>query len=371
MVFPKYTYAEKNSGFSAFSTNQIQFPVEDMGILFTGKVMYTPTNTPAEGVEVSLAIKDTLATILSSRTNAVGCFAMVLNGFGNKTGNISLTRDGELLDGNYSVQVDSKFNFMQKSGIQPIALTHDQQFIASMKDEAQRTLIQRAFQNNGTVESDNSLENILDSEPFFGKPQITVYPMNFILLPNFEEISREILPRVRYKQTKSGCQIFVTDIENDIKSEHPVVLLDGVPVIAQCDLFPLTSDDIRRVEIQSGYRVSGNFIYNGLIAVYTTDKYKTKKKEKDERISYSIPGYVNNETIYSIPGNDGSQSLTKLPDFRNQLYWNSGIQIKAGQSSNIDFYSSDEEGEYIIDVLGYTNTGYPIHYQQTFTVSDH
>jgi hypothetical protein len=194
--------------------------------------------------------------------------------------------------------------------------------------------------------------------------------MNFIMLPNFEEIAREVLPRVKYRQTKSGCETQITDIENNIKSEHPLILLDGFPVAAPCDLYPLNSDDIKRIEIQSGNHVSGNLLYNGLLAVFTTDNYRTKKKEMAERKLYRIPGYVNDESVFSIPVEGGKLSSARLPDFRNQLYWNPDVQFKNGQSSSLSFFTSDEEGEYIIDILGYTSKGFPVHYQQTFKVSD-
>jgi hypothetical protein len=368
-VIPRNTIDERKSVQNSLTGCFDQFPIEDLGILITGKVYNNQTNTPAKGIEVNLAVKDTLATILAARTDSMGCFGMLLNSNGTKFGNIILKRDGEILDRNYEVMIDDKSDFIRLDSKQPMALSTDQQFIATMKDEAQRALIQRAFHSNGTSQTKHILTHPTSQEPFYGKPQITVYPGNFIALPNFEEIAREVLPRVRYRQTKSGCEAYVTDIENNVKSERPVLLLDGVPVVATCDLYPLNSDDIKRVEIQSGNRVSGNLLYNGLIAVYTNDNYKTKKKDIDERVAFQIPGYVNNESVYSVPEESGKTSA-KSPDFRNQLYWNPDIEIKGDQPSGISFYTSDEEGEYVIDILGYTAEGYPVQIRQTFTVSD-
>jgi hypothetical protein len=368
-VIPRYIDSkekEKSTHAGCFSL----CPVEDLGIILSGKVINTFDNLPVEGVEIILAVKDTLASIHSGKTDSKGCFALLLKSYGNKTGNIILKKEGVVLGQNYKVLLDEKSDFLSMAPSVSLQLSNDYAFVTQMKDEAQRALIQRAFHSN------NEGANVIQSDKpgvlqtFYGKAQITVYPGNYISLPNFEEISREVLPRVKYRKNKVGCEVFVTDIENNLRSESPIVLLDGVPVISSCDLFPLNSEDIRKVEIQSGVRVSGNYLYNGLVAIFTSDNYRTKKKEADERNTYYIPGYVNSELSFSIPEASQKSSASGIPDFRNQLFWNPDLQITE-DSSVVSFYTSDEEGEYLIDILGYTNEGYPVSFQQAFTVYDH
>ena len=47
----------------------------------------------------------------------------------------------------------------------------------------------------------------------------------------------------------------------------------------------------------------------------------------------------------------------RIPDFRNTLYWNPDMHTDKTGKSAVEFYSSDESGEYIITVEGMTGDG--------------
>jgi hypothetical protein len=46
-----------------------------------------------------------------------------------------------------------------------------------------------------------------------------------------------------------------------------------------------------------------------------------------------------------------------LPDFRNTLYWNPDLHTDISGKTPVEFYSSDESAEYIIDVEGISVDG--------------
>jgi hypothetical protein len=367
-VFPRFPLSsDLINNQSALSDNE-KFPVEDVGMLYTGTVFNSVNNTPVKGIEVNLAIHDTIPAMYSSRTDSLGKFTFLINEYNNHSGYINLLFNELPLSGNYSVEIDDKFNYFSGMRNPSIYLPNNPEFIKQMKDEAQRVLIQRAFRNNDLQQSSMFPVDSHSVVPFYGKPLMVVFPEEYFMLPNFEEIAREILPRVKFRQSKSGCDLTIIDIENNIKSEHPIILLDGIPVNGPCDLYPLNSDDIDRIEIQSGYRVSGNLLYNGLIAVFTTDKYKEKNKAKNGRTSYFIPGYINNTNVLSYAPENNNSNQRSAPDFKNQLYWNPDLQLQSG--ADLGFTTTDEEGDYILDVFGYTKTGCPLHIYKIFNVSD-
>ena len=202
---------------------------------------------------------------------------------------------------------------------------------------------------------------------FYGDPLIVVYPGDFFFLPNFGEIIREIIPRVRFKNNNSQCELIVTDIENGIKSNTPLVLLDGIPVNNICDLQMLNSDHIQRIEVQSGLRVVGNFLYNGMVAIYTTIDYKLKNKKSNLENTFQVPGYTYSPDFSLLYGEYISKGETH-PDFKNQLYWNPNVALRNNEKAEIEFLTSDELGEYVIDITGYTENGVQINRQETFLV---
>lgn len=347
----------------------IQYPAEDMGLLFTGRITPGPGTLVMQNYMVMLVVKDTMGSVVAATTDSLGCFSMLLNECGNKEGQLILFSDGVSLIKDNKLELDEKFFYRSSRMNNQNRLIREQDsgFIKVMQDEAQRVLIQKAFGNNNTG-TDLSLSGSTCSvERFYGEPEITVYPGIFFFLPNFEEIAREILPRVRYKYTKDECELLVYHTEDNTHSYHPVVFIDGIYISDYRLLYEMNSDDIQRIEIQSGLRVSGQLLYDGLLSIFTTPKYKAGKARKDANINYSIPGYVNVNSEYS-PDIEAVLKNPKIPVFANQLYWNPLLLPDENGTAEIRFTTSDEEGEYVIEIMGITTDGIPVQYRKHFEV---
>lgn len=336
-----------------------RYPVEDIGIIYTGRVWEADTYTPSPGISVVLAMQDTLPTLMASVTDSSGRFVFLRNDFGSRGAYIDMYKNGVRQNGNLKFQLVSKFHYLnintKSTGTPPVLNSEESSYL---ENEADRVVIQRAFGHLTTIEVMQDTVRVSDRAPFYGKPGNVVYPEIFFELPNFEEIAREILPRVRYNKNKKGCTITVVHIENGTRSGNPLLLHDGVPVRDVCEVYPLNSDDIQRVEIQSGLRVSGNLLYEGLVALYATPEYRMKEKDDNKRPLYPIVGYHKPRGSASMIQIAGEEHTDYEPDFRNQLYWN------ASYNWNLDtlrFLTSDETGAYVVDFKGYTMSGEMIH----------
>ena len=117
--------------------------------------------------------------------------------------------------------------------------------------------------------------------------------------------------------------------------------------------------DVEKIEIlKSPQNLSyfGTEGANGVIAIYTrhgqTDKPNQVLKGLLER---KIAGYSSCKKFYSpkyLPG----EVKNPAPDFRTMLYWNPEVVTSNG-SADLNFYTSDQTGNYIINVEGITNEG--------------
>ena len=366
VVFPRYYPTSK-----IYIPGSVEYVAEDMGLIYSGKAVNNSGNGKLKNLQLALAIRDSMGVIVAATTDSTGHFAMLLNEYGDKEANIFLSFEGIPLNGN-NISIDEKYYYRTShSFIQsPVSCTYDSLFIGEMKDEAQRVLIQRAFRNNGLKAKVNADSSMISQGSFYGEPDIVVYPGEFFFLPNFEEICREILPRVRYKHTKDKCEVIVFHNENGLRSENPIVLVDGICITDCRELYNLNSDDIQRIEVQSGPRVAGQLYYDGLVAIYTTKKYKSEKEKvnKDERKKYPIPGYVNSDEEY-LREYDEQAGYSGVPDFTNQLYWNPMLLPDNNGEAEISFNTSDEEGEYVIDITGFTDNGVTVNYKEYFSVT--
>ena len=363
LILPRYY-----SRLTVINPKNFDFPVEDLGMLFTGHVINyfsKPTSNPLQTV---LVVKDTLGPIVAAEVSPSGSFAMLLNEFDNKEANILLFRNDMYTNEERKISIDEKYFYRS-----PIQYASDrfvqkspQYFYDEMQNESKRVLIQKAFGNN--IYKPEIFKNGLDSArgKFYGEPEIIVFPGIYFFLPNFEEIAREILPRVRYKHTRDKCELIIY-LKDNSQATSPIILIDGNYISDPNKLYELDSDDIQRIEIQSGIRVSGQLLYKGLLAIYTTNKYKMEKKIKDDRKVYPISGYMNSNKIF-YGGIDLSETQARQPNFANQLYWNPVLIPDQSGSAEFNFTTSDEEGMYIINIMGITPEGIPLHYTKKIEV---
>ena len=58
----------------------------------------------------------------------------------------------------------------------------------------------------------------------------------------------------------------------------------------------------------------------------------------------------------------------RTPDFRNVLYWEPDITIDSSGSVNLEFFTSDDSGNYKIDLQGIANDGTPLKAELEFQV---
>ena len=54
---------------------------------------------------------------------------------------------------------------------------------------------------------------------------------------------------------------------------------------------------------------------------------------------------------------DAPALRSRLPDFRNLLYWNPEVTTSATGAANLSFYTSDQAGRYLVVVQGLTKAG--------------
>ena len=92
-----------------------------------------------------------------------------------------------------------------------------------------------------------------------------------------------------------------------------------------------------------------------------------EKKIKDDRKVYPISGYMNSNKIF-YGGIDLSETQARQPNFANQLYWNPVLIPDQSGSAEFNFTTSDEEGMYIINIMGITPEGIPLHYTKKIEV---
>jgi len=70
-------------------------------------------------------------------------------------------------------------------------------------------------------------------------------------------------------------------------------------------------------------------------------------------------GLQQQREFYSPTYETPQQIGSRMPDFRTLLYWNPSLKISGGSNTNVEFYSSDATGKYVIVVEGISDKGTP------------
>lgn len=187
---------------------------------------------------------------------------------------------------------------------------------------------------------------------------------DYIYLPNFIEISKEILPLVKYRN-KNGAKITLFNKEGYLN--NPLVFVDGSPLVEIEKLESWNSSNIKQIKVKTASRVYGDLLFkSGFVFIWTKQNNFWETTTSEYIFNYKIQCYQNKVTFkYPDYPNRGNQ---KMPDYRQSLYWNPGIVINNQMPVNINFYTSDETGDFEVLLHGVTSTGIPITISKTITI---
>ncbi len=199
--------------------------------------------------------------------------------------------------------------------------------------------------------------------PFYGIPTETVRPALFVDLPDFTEISRELLPGVKFRAFN---RIPTLNILNPATLNYfvdpPLVLLNGIPVLDLNMIKNMGSKDIDRIEICRRERYFGDLVFHGVIAIFSSMQVNKLLSETDELIKINLDTFQPDSYLI-IPKEQGQNE----PDLRKVLLWNP--QLKPEETIKINFVTSDIKGSYKFVLRGMTNDGEVICHEHIFEVN--
>ncbi|MCE1198715.1 MAG: hypothetical protein LWW85_07090 [Marinilabiliales bacterium] len=199
--------------------------------------------------------------------------------------------------------------------------------------------------------------------PFYGLPSETVKPALFVDLPDFAEISRELLPGVKYRAYN---RIPTLEILNPVTlnyfRDQPLLTLDGVIVHDLNMVRRLGSKDISRIEICRKERFYGDLNFPGVVAIFSVKPDLKRFVESEDLVKLTVEGFQP-KAAWSVPGNIRSNE----PDLRKVLLWNPSV--KPQEVIHLEMKTSDVKGKYLISVQGVDETGRLIIKEQTFEVN--
>jgi len=196
-----------------------------------------------------------------------------------------------------------------------------------------------------------------DSTAFYGKADETYLLDDYTRFPVMEEVMREYVKGVWVRKRKDGFHFLVMDNVNQAVFENdPLILLDGVPAIDVNDVMELNPINIKKLDVFTRMYYLGDQMFPGIVSYssYTGDMAGFKLDPKTLTLDYE--GLQLQREFYSPQYANESERRSRLPDQRTLLHWTPNITTDQGKAQ-VEFYTSDLKGNFIIVVEGLTANG--------------
>lgn len=326
------------------------FAPEYAGHFVRGKVTKNETDMPANKVETFLS--GTQIPMRTTKSDAEGHIQFELKDFYNEGRLIVQSKNAD--EGFYTLKIDKPFSDKQSSRVLPPFL------LPQTRTKALQTLNKSvAVQNTYNAKSlKQTLIPAVDTTAFYLKADDTYLLDNYVRFTTLEEILTEYVKPVSFKRRNNKVLLQVWDnLRNKFFDLEPLVLLDGTPVL---DLDKLMSYDplkIQRLEIVSRMYYLGNMAYAGMLNFKTYKGNMPDYSLDPHAAVVDYEGLQRQRVFYTPEYETPQQRDSRLPDFRNTLYWNPSVKTNKKGVQTLHFYSSDLRGRYAAVLQGLTKDG--------------
>ena len=341
--------------------------VEKEGIILEGSVIDLNTKKSFPNGCVYLSIPDSIPKLQYFLTGDDGRFSFHLTGyFGNIPAVIqAFDPEKKRLLKIFLNHRDSLISAVPKYSIIPISAASVAS-AADLQSDATNDIALTTLRKIFNIQEITLRHPVLTSKkdyPFYGIPSEIIHPNSFIDLPDFTEISRELLPGVKFRAyNRIPTMQVLNPLTQNYFAEQPLVLLNGVPVLDLNVIKNLGTKDIERIELCRNERFYGNLAFQAVVAIYTPKKDLSLLKESYDLVKINLDAIQPTASL-NIPK---EAILPNEPDLRKVLLWNPGL--KKAENIQLDFSTSDVKGSYMLIIRGKAKDGSIIRKDQIFEV---
>jgi hypothetical protein len=337
----------------------LKYLPEIRGNLITGTIMMKDNTTPVIKEKVYLSIPSKEYLFFASITDSVGRFYF--------------STDKILFNADLIVQIaptscpDCKIKLdamglEDYSGFKPSELEIDSSYRKLIERRSILSQIENAYYSQ-------KQDSIIDKSPnfrFYGKPDKAYKLDDFVRFPTMQDVLIEYVQEVILKKKIDRYEIKAMDIRKRLAfSQDPLILIDGIPIFDSNQVINYNPLWLEKIEVVGRRYFYGPLETHGIISLttYAGDGKNISMPQKEKYI-----GIQPRKLHFSPKYDSNSPTLSKIPDYRTQLYWNPSLTV-SNDKLPIEFYTSDEEGDFEIIIEGILVNGIPIHHKEIIHVS--
>jgi hypothetical protein len=330
------------------------FLPELRGELITGRLIRKTDKKPVSNKKIALSINQKDFILKISTTNEKGVFYFNLNERYSAERAVfqMLSKDKEA----YDIVLDSHDPLNKESFV-----------FGNFKipKKYNKIILERSIYNqieNGyQIVKQDSLIEVNEIIPFFGNYDEVYKLDDFKRFSALKDVFIEIINNASIvKKSEDEYNFSVKSLNPYLNNTQEVaVIVDGVLLQDYFKLINSTANKFKKISIKRTDKklVLGNKLYDGFIVfeTYKRDFNLLNKVENRLDVRHYRPEIAKKYFKREYVKNESS----RIPDFRNQLFWEPSINIEK-ENKQITFFTSDNIGTYEISVEGFTNNGDPV-----------
>jgi hypothetical protein len=335
---------------------------EIRGEIIAGKITAQNVSDKIEDISVALSIPGKSFVFKVVKTDAQGNFIFNINKTYYTSDIVVQVIDEKASNYNLTINNNPEIDYSKLSNEQNVNISY------IMKESLLERSISSQVENAYYHMKVNNIEKTPTLEAFY-YPLSKEYILDeFTRFKTLKETMTEVSTEIYHKQV--GDKIYLHVNDPSVFPQFPdaaLVLVDGLYLENQNDLMTYNMKNVYKIEVIAGRYYVGSKSFNGLISFTTFDKdFKSIPKGNfiaKPTILRPQPKKIYNKVQYTNQGDNA-----RIPDFRNQLFWNPKVALN--NKNNNSFYTSDLSGTFEIRLEGFAKNGSPVSLREIIEVKD-
>ncbi|CAM3699026.1 hypothetical protein MUGA111182_03815 [Mucilaginibacter galii] len=329
---------------------EIKYLPEYTGHIVTGKLTDAANGNAAKGITAYLAIPGTRVQLFPARSDSTGRLLFNTKDFYGLSEMVVQTN--MQYDSTYKIQITNPFAEQYSATTLPAFKLNEGMQSALETNSLNMQVLNvyaapklRQFYDPG-----------VDSVAFFGKPDKSYLLDNYVRFTTVEEVLREYTSWLTVAKRRGRFKVTMFN-EVRLLEDDPLVLYNGIPVFDMNKAFAIDPLKVKKLDVVNTRYYYGPARFDGMLS-FTGYKDDLAGFEIDPRaLVIDYEGLQLQRKFYSPVYDTEEQRSSRLPDFRNALYWQPDALTNAQGKTSLSFYTSDQPGKYIGVIQGLTANG--------------
>lgn len=245
-----------------------------------------------------------------------------------------------------------------------------------LTNEYQDMIVERSIHNQVQNAYFNVKQDTLKTdsypEPFFGNPPRVYHLDDYTRFPTIAETIVEVIDHVWDQRAGNGKRsIDVREREFDPYygiDLPPMVIVDGVFVQDHQSILDFDANKVKTIKVHREEYYYGKIVYQGIFRIETFDGNYAESVSGDYLKKFNRLAIQPAKGYFNQDYNKNFKASERIPDLREQLFWQSTFEFKK-KTMNLHFFTSDVKGDFEIILQGYTNLGEPVYMVENITVN--